>query len=259
MNRTEIAAMRVLGTFLLITLIISGATPLGYTQSSNESFPPATDDARLSITKDVMDGFAHDQFSLVREHFCSDLKTSLTEDDLKDGWDEIVSASGVFQRQLSQTSRTVHGVRVYIAKSQFENFKVELRLTFNDTSQITDISMVPVSDISADTMEASAKAVAELLRHGRFDLLNAKFTDQMKDAFPPERLEANWVHVLMHLGEFKSIKQAAKDPDMDLVNVTCHFENGEANVRIAFDPLGKVSGIWILPVESAPSRDILQA
>jgi hypothetical protein len=201
-----------------------------------------------------MDAFSREQFSLVREHFSADLKASLTEDDLKHGWDEIVLASGGFQSQLSQTFRTVRGAHVYLAKSQFDNFKVELGLAFGNANQITDVFMFLVANVSAEMMETSAKAVVELLRRGQFDLLSARLTDHMKDLFPPERLAANWVHILTRLGELKNIKQAGKDPDMDQVNVRCLFENGDANIGIVFDLLGRISELWVSPVELAAPR-----
>jgi hypothetical protein len=57
----------------------------------------------------------------------------------------------------------------------------------------------------------------------------------------------------MHLGAFKSIKSARKDPELDRVDVRCIFENGPMIVRIAFDPSGKISGLWMIPAE--PEKD----
>ena len=67
---------------------------------------------------------------------------------------------------------------------------------------------------------------------------------------PADRLEASWAHVMTHLGPFKSIKSARKDPESDRVDVRCEFENGPIIVRIAFEPSGKIAGLWMLPAET---------
>jgi hypothetical protein len=47
-----------------------------------------------------------------------------------------------------------------------------------------------------------------------------------------------------------------KDPNLDRVDVRCEFENGPMIVRVAFDPAGKVSGLWMLPEEREKDSQI---
>jgi hypothetical protein len=170
-------------------------------------------------------------------------------------WNALLQRSGSFQKQISQDAHNAHGVSVYVSRSQFENSKVELRLMFNDLDQITRISIVPVSDLSAASMEESARAVADLLRQKNFDQVVARFDDDMKADMSPYPLDMSWSHVISHLGEFKSVKLASKDPEFDVVDVTCEFENGEAIVRVSFDPYGKISGLWLLPSDEEPAKN----
>jgi hypothetical protein len=172
---------------------------------------------------------------------------------LKGAREELAGVAGAFQAQISQTTRTFQGAPIYISKSQFEHFKVELKLMFDDANQITYFRIAPVSDVSPETMEASARAITDLLGQQQFKEVSTRFNDQMKEAMPPERLEASWTHVMMHLGPFKTIKLARKDPEFDRVDVRCVFENGPMIVRIAFDPSGKIAGLWMLPAE--PEKD----
>ncbi len=237
--------MRPLRKFLLLLMIILAIQGLGHTQTSDEK--------RLSITKNVMNDFAHDGLAAVRERFSADLKDSVSESDLKAARDELAAVAGAFQGQISQTTRTVQGAPIYVSKSQFEHFKVELKLMFDDADQITYFRIAPVSDASPESMEASAKAITDLLRQQQFKEVSTRFNDQMKETMPPDRLEASWTHVMMHLGPFKSIQLARKDPEFDRVDVRCVFENGPMIVRIAFDPSGKIAGLWMLPAE--PERD----
>ena len=121
--------MRPLRDFLLLLLLILGIQGLGRAQT------PA--DRRLSVTKDVMEDFAHDRLASVRARFSADLKDSVSESDLKDARDELTEIAGAFRSQISQTTRTVEGEPIYVSKSQFEHYKVELKLTFDDANQIT--------------------------------------------------------------------------------------------------------------------------
>jgi len=237
--------MRLLRNFPLLLMIVVGIQGLGHAQSSDEK--------RLSITKDVMDDFAHGGIASIRERFSADLKDSVSESDLKNARDELAEAAGAFQAQISQTTRTVQGAPIYVSKSQFEHFKVELKLTFDDTNQITHFRIAPISDVTPESMEASAKTIADLLRQQQFKEVSTRFNDQMKETMPPDRLEASWGHVMMHLGPFKNIRLARKDPEFDRVDVRCEFENGPMVVRIAFDPSGKIAGLWMLPAE--PEKD----
>jgi hypothetical protein len=207
------------------------------------------DEKRLSITKDAMDDFAHGSIASVREKFSADLKDSVSEGDLKIARDGLGEAAGAFQSQISQTTRTVQGAPIYVSKGQFEHFKVELKLMFDDANQIILLRIAPVSDQSPESMEAAARAIADLLRQQHFDEADAKFNDRMKESMPADRLEASWMHVMMHLGPFKTIKSARKDPEFDRVDVRCEFENGPMVVRVAFDPFGKVEGLWMIPAE----------
>jgi hypothetical protein len=237
--------MRPVRNFLLLLIAILGIQGLGFAQSS--------DDKRLSITKDVMDEFARGELASVRERFSADLKDAVSVSDLKDARDELIGVAGAFQAQISQSARTVQGAPIYVSKSQFEHFKVELKLMFDDSDQIIRFRIAPISDVSPETMEASARAIADLLGQRQFKEVSTRFNDQMKETMPPDRLEASWAHVMMHLGPYKSIKAARKDPELDRVDVRCVFENGPMIVRIAFDPSGKISGLWMIPAE--PEKD----
>lgn len=233
--------MRPLRNLLLLLSMVLGIQGLAFAQSP--------DDTRLAITRDIMDDFGHGTLASVRERFSAELKESVSQNDLQDAHDQIVEIAGAFQAQLSRTTRMVQGAPVYISRSQFAIYKVELRLTFDDTNQIADFRIGPVSDLSAENMEAAARAIADHLGQQQFADVNSKFSDRMKGTMPTDRLEASWTHVMMHLGPFKSIKSARKDPDSDRVDVRCEFEHGPMIVRVAFDPAGKVSGLWMLPAE----------
>jgi hypothetical protein len=240
--------MRPLGNFLMLFAIVLGMQGFGHAQTSDEK--------RLSITKDVMDDFVHGNVASVRGRFSADLKDSVSESDLKGAREELAGVAGAFQVQISQTTRMVQGAPIYVSKSQFEHYKVELKVMFDDTNQIIHFRIAPVSDASREDMEASAKAITDLLRQQQFKEVNTRFNDEMKESMPIDRLEASWMHVMMHLGPFKSVRSARKDPEFDRVDVHCEFENGPMIIRIAFEPSGKIAGLWMLPAEPEKGSQI---
>ncbi len=240
--------MRPLRYFLLLAAMLLAFQGLGRAQTPDEK--------RLSIAKEVMEQFAQGDLTSVRERFTADLKESVSETQLKSARDALTGMAGAFQSHISQTATNELGEHIYISKSQFEHYKVELTLTFNDANQISDFRIAPVSDLSKEEMEASAKAVTDLLRQRQFKDVSVKFNDQMKESMPTDRLEASWAHVMTHLGAFKSIRTARKDPELDMVDVRCQFENGAMIVRIAFDPSGKIAGLWMLPAEPEAGSQI---
>jgi hypothetical protein len=251
--------MRSLRAILLIVPSLLGFTFLAQaqeqTQTEAQSAAQSRDDARLAIARTIMVEMADGKIGSVCKRFSVDLKDALPEDELALAWNQLVQKSGVFQKQISQSTHTAHGISVYVSRSQFENSKVELRLMFNDSDQVTRISIAPVSDLSAASMEESARAVAELLRQRNFDQVVSRFDDDMKADMSPFPLEMSWSHVISHLGEFKSVQMATKDPEFDVVDVTCEFENGAAIVRVSFDPYGKISGLWLLPSDAEPANN----
>ena len=248
--------------FLFLVVLLIGGRALAQTpgqksdDKSSEKSADTSDEKRLAIAKDVMDEFAHGSLASVRERFGDELKDSVSESDMKDAHDQLFEIAGAFQSQISQATRTVQGAPVYISRSQCAHFKVELRLMFDERNQIIEFRIGPVSDLSPDSMEAAARDIADLLHQNQFADVNAKFNARMKGNMPADRLEASWTHVMTHLGPFKSIKSAKKDPDLDRVDVRCEFEHGPMIVRVAFDPAGKVSGLWMLPAETEKDSQI---
>jgi hypothetical protein len=238
--------MRTLRTVFLFILAVT-ALPV-FAQQTQQA--PAADDRRLALTKDVMNDIAGGQIAAVCARFTPELKDSLTEDKMQFLWNRLVNVSGGFQKQLTQSTRAIHGMTAYVAKSQFEDSKVEMRVTFDDRNQISHFWIGPVSDLSAENMESAAKDVVEHLHQKQFEQMSLQFTTELQVQMPPERLEMSWSHVVSHLGPFKNVKLVSKDEELDFVDVTCAFETGEIVVRVAFDPSGKIGGLWMIPVES---------
>ena len=82
------------------------------------------------------------------------------------------------------------------------------------------------SDASPESMEASAKAITDFLRRQQFKEVFTRFTDQMKEAMPADRLEASWMHVMMHLGPLRKHPGGAEGPRVRPGGRPLRVENG---------------------------------
>lgn len=238
--------MHPLRNFLLLLSIAFAFSSPAFAQTSS-------DEKRVTITKDATAEFARGDVAAVRGRFSTELKNAVTEEDLKGAREDLVAEAGGFQSQISQSTRKVESGVIYVSKSQFERFKVELKLMFDEADRITEFRIAPLSDQTPEAMEAAARAVADQLHAEQFASVNSKFTDGMKESMSTERLQGSWMHVMTHLGAFKNIRSARKDPESDRVDVRCDFQNGQMIIRVAFDPFGKIGGLWMLPAE--PEKD----
>lgn len=243
--------MRPLRCSLLLIVFILGAISPGRSQTPGS--PQSLDKARQEIGSSVMNEITHGEAASVYERFAPDLKDSVSLDDVNAALKELASVAGDFQKQISQTAITVDSSQVYITQSQYEKCKVELHLEFDANNLVTRVWIAPVSGLTVESLESSAKQVANLLQQEQFDRLNSLFDDHLKSEMPAERLDMSWSHVIAHLGQFKMIEKAEKDPEFDVVDVRCQFENGEMIIRVAFAASGKVGGLWMLPAEPDPN------
>ena len=67
--------MRPLRNFLLLLAILLSLQAIAVAQTS--------DDARMAITRDVTADFGHSEFAPIRQRFSDELKSAVTESDLK--------------------------------------------------------------------------------------------------------------------------------------------------------------------------------
>src|ERR1700722_2238625 len=103
-------AIRPLRAFLLAVTLLLGFTLPARAQSKV--------DPRLSLTRDLMDEMASGHFATFCDHLSPQLKESITDDRLEFVWKRLTAVSGAFENQISQSTRAVGGVSVYVSKSQ---------------------------------------------------------------------------------------------------------------------------------------------
>ena len=90
-----------------------------------------------------------------------------------------------------------------------------------------------------------ATTFVDQLAKGDFQAGAQSFTDQMKQAAPPEALQKAWTSMQGQLGAFKRRGSTRTEGPLTYLFGTAEFEQGTQGVRVIFDPAGQVSGFFI--------------
>jgi dienelactone hydrolase len=112
--------------------------------------------------------------------------------------------------------------------------------------------------LPAAQVEAKALALVENLNRGEYSSARADFDSTMKLALPVDRLKDIWEGLLTQTGGFEEIAgtRSAESGKYRIIFVTCAFENGAIDVRVVFDPSGKVAGLFFQPAQAGASSAI---
>ena len=86
---------------------------------------------------------------------------------------------------------------------------------------------------------------------GQFAKVEARYDDKMAAALPPGKLAAAWNGLIAQVGAFLSIEETRVDQagEQQIVTVVCKFERADLDARVAFDPDGKLAGLFFRPHE----------
>ena len=134
----------------------------------------------------------------------------------------------------------------------------------NRCMKVTAIALIAVAACALALMPGCGKpsitTMAENLvdssAKGDFSAATEDFDGTMKNALPPEKLEATWKQIQAQVGAFKSRTgtRQADEQGYKMVYVTCEFERMSLNAKVVFDSSSKVSGLWFLPVQPAGGK-----
>jgi hypothetical protein len=106
--------------------------------------------------------------------------------------------------------------------------------------------------VCAQDFETLAKDVAQELAARQYDKVEARFDSTVASGMPLEKLQSFWDGVLSQQGAFKAVTSTAmvEQQGYHVVTLTCAFEKGPLNLRLAFDKDSKIAGLFLLPVEA---------
>lgn len=100
-------------------------------------------------------------------------------------------------------------------------------------------------------LDERARAFVQLLVDEEFDRAVEVFDATMRGALPAPKLEAVWKSVLDRAGGFEKIRSTRRQRHEQyvIVYVTCGFEQGPFDVKVVFDPEGRVAGLYFSPAK----------
>ena len=102
---------------------------------------------------------------------------------------------------------------------------------------------------------AHAHALLAAIAAKDFATIEAQYTDAMKAAMPPGRLEAAWTAIQLQAGSYKRCAAESRVraiADKQMAITTCEFERASIDVQFAFDTGGRLAGLVFRPA-AAPS------
>ena len=83
------------------------------------------------------------------------------------------------------------------------------------------------------------------LAKGEIQTAAQSFSEQMKQAVPPESLQKAWTSMQEQFGAFKRRGSTRTEGPLTYLFGTAEFERGTQGVRVIFDPAGQVAGFFI--------------
>jgi dienelactone hydrolase len=102
---------------------------------------------------------------------------------------------------------------------------------------------------SAGSQSDKAQALVKALAAEDFDAAGRDFDDVMKRALPAEKLGMIWRDLVRKAGPFREQRGMRTDRvrEFDVVLVTCHFDQGDLDVRVVFNPDNRIGGLQFVP------------
>lgn len=116
---------------------------------------------------------------------------------------------------------------------------------------------LPAGQIDQTQKNKAAQIASATLTNqfkGKFEPLSDDFTQQMKEALPPERQKEVINSIRGKLGEFQSMEFVEAVASQAMPGIIVYRFKGKFSkspeipeIRVAMDQQGKVAGLWIVP------------
>ena len=100
-----------------------------------------------------------------------------------------------------------------------------------------------------DSLAAEAVAFVQTLAAGHFKAAEMDFTEQMKQAAPPQKLSEIWQRLLGQVGAFQRAGRTEIVPqgEYTFVIVRTDFKSRALGIRVVFDSAGRIAGMQFVP------------
>jgi hypothetical protein len=103
--------------------------------------------------------------------------------------------------------------------------------------------------VEASVTDAAERAVETINKWASLDWsLRADFDETMSERLPETMLASAWASVTANFGDLNGLGEPTVRTvdEHTVVDIPAKFERGEMKARVAFDPSGKIAGLFIL-------------
>ncbi len=118
-----------------------------------------------------------------------------------------------------------------------------------EVKDILELLTQQYPDTENTAPEVPNNEFVELLANQQFSAVSESFDETMKNELPPEKLEEIWESTIDQMGPFKKQigLRTEKEADYDIVFITCEFEKGCLDIKVAYNDEKQVTGLLFVP------------
>lgn len=109
----------------------------------------------------------------------------------------------------------------------------------------------PAPAAAPSPLETAARTLLADFTAGRYEAAAKNFDAKMLEALPPAKLAEFAKQLTAQVGAFKNVRDVkqGKAQGYDVVVLVSEYEKAVVNVQVAFDPDGKVAGLYFRPAQ----------
>jgi hypothetical protein len=215
-----------------------------------ESIAPASQLTTRAVT--YVEQFRAGDFATIRTDMTAGTRGVLTESTLRSGWRETVAAygspTGIGDPVVE--SGSVVTVRVPV---RFQRGEINFRVTYGGDGRVIGVTLLTAGlrrlPAAPSALETTARQVVDDLAAGRYENGRSHFDANMTQKLPTDALRSAWQQVAIEQhGGLVSVGglTATEVGGHTVLDVFCTMHRGELKVRVAFDDVGRIAGLFLL-------------
>ena len=187
-------------------------------------------------------------YAAVVATFDSNLRQNLSAPQLEQAWKATLTQFGEFKRIVWIRTELFQGNDLAHVKCEFDRVVAYFHISYNSAQRVTVFYLTPL--VSSASHQATSTKIVEQLIAGQFDGIVENFNDDLRKGLSPAVIGQVWGQTTVGRGKSGRITEPMPMPgQVEMLEVTCEFEHGAIAVDVAFDAQGKVSGLWVRPVQ----------
>jgi len=162
--------------------------------------------------------------------------------------------------RLGQTAAQVNGKQVNLPvapRLERDGLLLPLRavcealnaaVNWNGATRTIDISVPPGEQV----VTASAQQLVQQLVSKNYPAVMGSFSPKMVAALPSDKLQKTWEQLQKQVGSWQSITGIRTENDQQnvIAYVSCQFEKLSVDMKLSFNPLQQVDGIYFVPTQA---------